>query len=54
MCEEGLAPSRRPFENGTNLNMYHLLGSNEHVFIDLFLNKMIMHNLLRISKLFKR
>ena len=46
--EEGLAPSRRPFEKGTKLVTCYLLNSNEHAFIYLSLNKMDANNLLRI------
>ena len=53
MREEGLTPSRRPFENGTK-KTHIIFQINEHAFIYLFSNQNDMHNLLRISGLFKR
>ena len=52
-CEEGLAPLRRPFENGTK-KTHIIFQINEHAFIYLFSNQNDMHNLLRTLKLFKR
>ena len=49
--EEGLAPSRRPFENGTK-KTHIIFQINEHAFIYLFFNQNDMHNLLHISRLF--
>ena len=51
MREEGLAPSRRPFET---VPIRHVLSSkfNEHAFIYLVLIENDMHNLLHILGLF--
>ena len=53
MREEGLAPSRRPFENGTK-KTHIIFQINEHAFIYLILIKWDTKNLLRTSELFKR
>ena len=52
MREEGLAPSRHPFENGTK-KTHIIFQINEHAFIYQFSNQNDMHNLLRILGLFK-
>ena len=51
MREEGLAPSRRPFENGTNYTrvIFQILMS---MLSSTYLNQMEAHNLLHTSELF--
>ena len=49
--QEGLAPSRHPFENGTK-KTYIVFPINEHVFIYYFQTKWYAQILLRISELF--
>ena len=51
MREEGLAPPRCPFENGTDQTRV-VFKIYEHAFIYLILVKNDMRNLFRISKLF--
>ena len=51
--EEGLAPSRRPFENGTK-KTHIIFQINEHALIYLILIKWDAQILLHTSELFKR
>ena len=51
--KEGLAPSRRPFKNGTK-KTHIIFQINEHAFIYLILIKWDAQILLRTSELFKR
>ena len=50
MREEGLAPSRRPFRNGTNWTHIIFL-IQKSMLLPIYFNQMDVHNLLRISKL---
>ena len=53
MREEGLAPSRRLFENGTK-KTHIIFQINEYAFVYLILIKWDAQILLRTSELFKR
>ena len=49
-CEEGLAPSRRPFGNGTNQTHIIFL-IQKSMLLPIYFNQMDVQNLLRISGL---